>query len=253
MTRRPPGLDRASSVVPRGQSPRSRPTRRGGQRDLTSGAPILLGGRRVHFHSRLATGDRHHPRAGSARDGPDRARDVGARRAHAVLRRPTPGPRGRRVAGVGRSLHWHDLVVLAITYVAHRARHHGRLPPAVHPPQLQDDAAPLRALFAVLRLDGRRGPGDRVGRDPPQAPPLLRPARRPAQPPRRPGAGLARRAARARPRACRLDVPRQGHGQPAPATRRTCSPTATCASSAARSRSGSPVGLAAARSASAWP
>ena len=125
----------------------------------------------------------------------------------------------------------------AITYVAHRARHHGRLPPAVHPPQLQDEPAAAGAVRRA-RLDGRRGPADRLGRDPPQAPPLLRPPRRPAQPPRRPRAGMARRAARARPRAPRLDAARQGHGRTLAATPRICSPTATCASSAGRSRSG---------------
>ena len=78
--------------------------------------------------------------------------------------------------------------------------------------------------------------GRRMGRHPSQAPSLLEPSRRPAQPSRRPCAGMARRAARARPRACRLDVPRQGQGQAA--TRRICSPTVTCASSAAPSRSG---------------
>ena len=98
----------------------------------------------------------------------------------------------------GGSLHWHDLVVFAITYVAHRARHHGRLPPAVHPPQLQDEPRRPGAVRRA-RLDGRRGPADRLGRHPPQAPPLLRPPRRSAQPPRRPRrrAGAARCAASA--------------------------------------------------------
>ena len=95
----------------------------------------------------------------------------------------------------------------------HRAGHHGRLPPAVHPPQLQNyprgAGVPRRP-----RLDGRRGPGDRVGRHSPQAPQLLRPVRRPAQPPRRPLPRLAWGAERTRPRAHRLDVPRQGHGEP---------------------------------------
>ena len=40
----------------------------------------------------------------------------------------------------GGTLHWQDLVVLAISYIAHRRRHHGRLPPPVHAPQLQDAA-----------------------------------------------------------------------------------------------------------------
>ena len=57
---------------------------------------------------------------------------------------------------------------------AHRVRDHGRLSPAVHPPQLQDHAHGASAARRA-RLDGRRGAGDRVGRDAPQAPPLLRP------------------------------------------------------------------------------
>ncbi len=67
------------------------------------------------------------------------------------------------------------------------------------------------------RLDGRRGPGDRVGRHPPQAPPLLRPARATRTAPtstRRPGWRGALRGLGARAR--RLDLPRQGHGQPRP-------------------------------------
>ena len=133
---------------------------------------------------------------------------------------------------------------------AHRARHHGRLSPAVHPPQLQDHAHGAGAAGRA-RLDGGRGPGDRVGRHAPQAPPLLRPARATRTARTSTMRRVARRAARTRPRARRLDVPRQGHGQPRAATPRTCSPTATCASSAARSRSGWWSGWPS-RSASAW-
>ena len=55
-------------------------------------------------------------------------------------------------------------------------RDHGRLPPPVHAPQLQDQPAAARAVRRA-RVGGRRGPGDRVGLDPPQASPLQRPAR----------------------------------------------------------------------------
>ena len=115
----------------------------------------------------------------------------------------------------GGSLHWQDLVVLAITYTLDRTWRHRRLSPAVHPPQLQDHP-PAAGAAGRARLDGGRGPGDRMGLDPPQAPPLLRPRGRPAQPTPRPRAGVARGAARAGSRARRLDVPRQGHGQPRP-------------------------------------
>ncbi len=40
----------------------------------------------------------------------------------------------------GGTLHWQDLVVLAITYTLTGHRDHGRLPPPVHAPQLQDHA-----------------------------------------------------------------------------------------------------------------
>ena len=73
-----------------------------------------------------------------------------------------------------------------------------------------------------------------MGSRPPQAPPILRPARRPAQPPCGRCAGVARRGARTRARARRLDAPRQARRIPV-VMRRICSPTATCASSAAPS------------------
>ena len=119
------------------------------------------------------------------------------------------------VAGVGRSPALARPARARDHLHAHRTGHHRRLSPALHPPQLQDHA-PLRALLAVLGSMAVEGPVDRVGRHPSQAPPLLGPPRRPAQPSRRPCAGMARCAARARPRACRLDVPRQGQGQPPP-------------------------------------
>ena len=120
---------------------------------------------------------------------------------------------------------------------AHRAGHHRRLSPAVHAPQLQDHA-PVRALLAVLGSMAVEGPviewvathrkhhrfSDHAGR--------------PAQPPRRPRAGMARGAARTRPRARRLDVPRQGHGQPRPLRQGSARRPRPAASSAAPSRSG---------------
>ena len=72
---------------------------------------------------------------------------------------------------------------------------------------------PLAALHARdARLDVAAGPGDRLGRRPPQAPHLHRRRGRPAQPPRRPRRGAARDAARALARARRLAVrdPRPG-------------------------------------------
>ena len=83
----------------------------------------------------------------------------------------------------GGTLHWHDLVVLAITYTLsglgitvgfHRLFTHRSFKTTRTRP---------RAAGRV-RLDGGRGPADRVGLDAPQAPPLLGRARRPAQPAR---------------------------------------------------------------------
>ena len=64
-----------------------------------------------------------------------------------------------------------------------RPRHHGRLPPDAHPPRvpdLQDGRADLRGA----RLDGGAGPGDPLGRRPPQAPRPHRRGGRPALAPR---------------------------------------------------------------------
>ena len=137
----------------------------------------------------------------------------------------------------GGALRWHDLVVLAITYTLtglgitvgyHRLFTH--------------------RSFKTTRggaggaggagLDGRRGAGDRMGRHASQAPPVLRPGGRSAQPPRRPRPGVARHDARPGPRPRRLDVPRPGHGQPRALRQGPARATATCASSAARSRCG---------------
>ena len=108
----------------------------------------------------------------------------------------------------GGTLHWHDLVVLAITYTLtglgvtvgyHRLFTHR---------SFKTDARGARAARRA-RLDGGRGAGDRVGRRP-TASTTASPtsAGDPHSPHVDHGAGLARRAARPRPRARRLDVPR---------------------------------------------
>ena len=69
-------------------------------------------------------------------------------------------------------------------YLADRARDHDRLPPPPHPPLLRDlEAGGVHVRRA--RLDGRAGPGHRLGRRPPQAPRAHRPRGRPPQPARR--------------------------------------------------------------------
>ena len=143
----------------------------------------------------------------------------------------------------GGALHWHDLLVLAIFYALtglgitvgyHRLFTHRSF----------KTTRTVRALLAVLGSMAVEGPliewvathrkhhrfSDQPGD--PHSPHVGR------------CAGMARRAARTRPRACGLDVPRQGHGEPRAATPRICSPTATCASSAVPSRSGWWSGLA---------
>ena len=158
-------------------------------------------------------------------------------RAHARLRGAARRARRRGLARVGRDPALARPARARDHLHADRAGRHGRLPPPLHAPQLQDRP---RGASGARRagLDGRRGPGDRVGRHPPQAPSLLGPARRPAQPPRRPGAGMARGAARARPTRTSAGCSAARTWPTPRATPRTCSPTATCASSAAPS----PVG-----------
>ena len=86
-----------------------------------------------------------------------------------------------------------------------RARGDGRLPPPPHPSRV-----PVQALGARHARDPRlrrdRGPGDLVGRRPPQAPRVLRPGGRPAQPARRPRRRLHGSAARPIPRSRGLAV-----------------------------------------------
>ena len=143
----------------------------------------------------------------------------------------------------GGTLHWHDLVVLGDHLHADRAGHHRRLPPALHASQLQDRPRGASAARRA-RLDGGRGPGDRVGRHPSQAPPLLRPAAatRTAPTSTRRRGGAARCADWPTPTSAGCSAARTWPTPPA--TPRTCWPTATCASSAAPSPCGSR---------SAWP
>ena len=175
---------------------------------------------------------------------PDRARDVGARRAHDRLRRSRPprswSPAGWRGAGRCTGM---TCVVLAITYTLtglgitvgfHRLFTHRSFKTT--------RARPRAARRA--RLDGGRGPADRVGLDAPQAPPLLgrSPATRTARTSTRRRDGAARCAGSPTRTSAGCSAARTW---PTPrATPRTCSPTATCASSAAPSRSGSRSGMA---------
>ena len=87
--------------------------------------------------------------------------------------------------------------------------HHRRLPPPAHPSQLQVPS-PHAGWVRGAGVSRGRGPGDRLGGDPPQAPPVLGRGRRSTQPARRTRLGVARRDPRARPRAHRLGVHRHG-------------------------------------------
>ena len=99
----------------------------------------------------------------------------------------------------GEALHWSDVFLfvgmylftgLGITVGFHRHLTHRAF-----------KAKPwLHGLLGDPRLGGDRGPGDLLGRRPPQAPRLLRRRGRPAQPARRPRARLERRHARPLPR-----------------------------------------------------
>ena len=72
----------------------------------------------------------------------------------------------------GGALRWPDLIVLAVTYLLAgmgvTVGFHGR-----HPPQLQDEPSDARAAGGTW-VGSDRGPGDRVGRQPPQASSVLR-------------------------------------------------------------------------------
>ena len=127
-----------------------------------------------------------------------RAVPVAGRRRLAAVEQPAALARPRRVR---------DLLCVL------RPRRDGRLPPAVHPPELQDEPVHARPLRG-RRLHGDRGPGHLLGGRPPQAPRVLRPARRSAQPARRPRRRLARRAARSRARARRVAVHPHAARQP---------------------------------------
>ena len=112
-------------------------------------------------------------------------------------------------------LGWNDIFVFLIMYVLTGAGHHGRLPPPVHAPRVQDVAVHARRVRRA-RLGRDRGPGDLLGRRPPQAPRVLRPPGRPAQPARRPRLRPARRDPGPRPRARRLALPAHASRPPQP-------------------------------------
>ena len=91
-------------------------------------------------------------------------------------RAPDPRPRRRRLAGVvgAAGLERPDRVRDHVR--RDRPGHHGRLPPAVHAPLVQDRQGRARDPRRA-RLGGDRGAGHLLGRRPPQAPRVLRPGR----------------------------------------------------------------------------
>ena len=188
-------------------------------------------------------------RGGIAEMVPDRARDPRAAGAVGVIGLPLAALGSAGWLAWGGTLHWQDLLVLAIAYALtgagitvgyHRLFTHRSF----------KTSRPVRAVFAVLGSMAVEGPViEWVATHRKHHPFSDRPGD-PHSPHADQGPGWRGALRGLVPRARRLDVPRQGHGQP-PATRGTCSPTATCASSAAPSRSGSWPGWRS-RSASAW-
>ena len=136
-------------------------------------------------------------------------------------RGPVPGAGLRRLAALRAAAALERPRRLRAHLHPDRARDHGRLPPPLHPSQLQDEARGPRRDRRP-RLGGDRGAGDLLGRRPPQAPRLLRPGGRPAQPARRPRRGRLGPVQGLLPRPPRLAL----HPHPArlqgPASRRTC-------------------------------
>ena len=101
---------------------------------------------------------------------------------------------------------WTNLIVAAVPLLGRRRpRHQHGLPPAAHPPRVQDAEA-VRVFPGDLRhADARRRP-DLLGRHAPAAPSALRPAARPAHAARQrllgaPGLDRLRRSAAQRHRA----------------------------------------------------
>ena len=144
---------------------------------------------------------------------------------------------------MGNLLDWQDLLILAVCYFGDRHGGDRRLPPPADAPSFKCHRSPARR-FAALGSAAAEGPGDRLGRDAPQAPPVLRRRRRPAQPARRPRLRLARRVQRARARAHRLGVQRHGGRRRAPLrqgpARRPVDPVRRPARSCCGSSRGSP-------------
>ena len=79
----------------------------------------------------------------------------------------------------GWGISWLDVGLARRLLRRRRPRHHGRLPPLLHP-RLVQGQAPAADRARGRRLAGRRGPRDPLGRRPPPAPRLQRQGGRPA-------------------------------------------------------------------------
>ena len=80
----------------------------------------------------------------------------------------------------GWGLGWRDVADRRGHLRRHRPRHHGRLPPLLHPRLVQGRTGALQIALAVAGSLAIEGPVDPLGRRPPQAPQVLRPRGRPA-------------------------------------------------------------------------
>ena len=116
-----------------------------------------------------------------------------------------------------------------------RPRHHGRLPPLLHPRLVQGEPRRCKIALAVAGSHGDRGAGHPLGRRPPPAPRVQRPRGRPAL-----AVALRRDRAARWSRACstRTSAGCSTSSRPTrSATRPTCSRTATSSGSPRPSRS----------------
>ena len=143
----------------------------------------------------------------------------------------------------GGWLGWPTCVLVVRLLRRRRPRHHGRLPPLLHPRLVQGQAA-AAGRPRRRRQPGHRGPGHPLGGRPPQAPQVLRQGGRPALAValRRDRAG-ADQGPLVRPHGLavrRRADPSRGSSPP------TCSPTRTSSGSAGPSRALALVSLAAA-------